>query len=385
MLPTARNGGRVLMTADAVGGVWQYAVELAAGLARTGIETVLAVMGQPPAPAQLRQAAAAGAVVVDAAYRLEWMPGAERDLPAAAAWLQRLSARFAPDIIHLNGYALASPERSAPLVIVAHSCVCSWWRAVHGVAAPADWQGYALRTGRGLRAADVVVAPSRTFLAMIEREYGALPATAVVPNGRDPGQYRAAPKEPLVFAAGRLWDKAKNIAALEAAATGLRWPCHVAGPTIAPDGSEAFQPRALRHVGVLDDAGMREWLARAAIFAAPALYEPFGLTALEAALSGCALVLADIPTYRELWPGAALFVDPSRPHTLRAAIDRLIDNPQEQARLADAAAVCARRFRTQTMVDGYRQAYADAAERWLRSAGALRSMRTPSARQEATL
>ena len=39
-----------------------------------------------------------------------------------------------------------------------------------------------------------------------------------------------------------------------------------------------------------------------------ALYEPFGLAVLEAAQAGCALVLSDIPTFRELWDGAALFV-----------------------------------------------------------------------------
>ncbi len=31
----------------------------------------------------------------------------------------------------------------------------------------------------------------------------------------------------------------------------------------------------------------------------PARYEPFGLSVLEAALSGCALVLGDIPSLRE--------------------------------------------------------------------------------------
>ena len=33
----------------------------------------------------------------------------------------------------------------------------------------------------------------------------------------------------------------------------------------------------------------------------PARYEPFGLSILEAALSGCALVLGDLPSLRELW------------------------------------------------------------------------------------
>ena len=50
---------RVLMTADAVGGVWTYALELAAGLDRAGVAVVFAVMGPPPdrGPARRRRAA----------------------------------------------------------------------------------------------------------------------------------------------------------------------------------------------------------------------------------------------------------------------------------------------------------------------------------------
>ena len=51
-------------------------------------------------------------------------------------------------------------------------------------------------------------------------------------------------------------------------------------------------------------------MRRSAIFAAPSRYEPFGLAVVEAAISGAALVLADIPTFRELWSDAALFVSP---------------------------------------------------------------------------
>ncbi|HET9225405.1 MAG TPA: glycosyltransferase family 1 protein, partial [Thermoanaerobaculia bacterium] len=38
---------KVLMTADTVGGVWNYALELARGLADQGIEVALASMGNP--------------------------------------------------------------------------------------------------------------------------------------------------------------------------------------------------------------------------------------------------------------------------------------------------------------------------------------------------
>src|SRR3546814_16818778 len=60
-------------------------------------------------------------------------------------------------------------------------------------------------------------------------------------------------------------------------------------------------------LGVLGEASMAAWRERAGIFVSPSLYEPFGLAVLEAAMSGCALLLSDIPTFRELWDGAAVF------------------------------------------------------------------------------
>jgi len=64
---------RILMTADAVGGVWSYALDLATELGKQDVATVLAVMG--PISAQHReQAAAIPSLTLEAApFKLEWM------------------------------------------------------------------------------------------------------------------------------------------------------------------------------------------------------------------------------------------------------------------------------------------------------------------------
>ena len=43
---------RILMTADTVGGVWTYALELTRALQTYEVEVLLAVMGPPLSPAQ---------------------------------------------------------------------------------------------------------------------------------------------------------------------------------------------------------------------------------------------------------------------------------------------------------------------------------------------
>ena len=106
---------RVLMTADAVGGVWTYAMELARGLTRSDFEVVLAVLGPSPRDEQLSGAAEIGLTLVHGGYALEWMPGADHDLDDAGAWLLDLQDRFSPDLVHLNGFAHAALPWQVPV------------------------------------------------------------------------------------------------------------------------------------------------------------------------------------------------------------------------------------------------------------------------------
>ena len=121
----------------------------------------------------------------------------------------------------------------------------------------------------------------------------------------------------------------KNGQVLDAAAAQIAWPVIMAGPCTGPDGSR-FTPRHAACPGSLSASDIRAAMARAAVFAAPSRYEPFGLAVLEAACAGAALVLADIPTFRELWDGAAIFVTPYDPRAWAAAITALAADPQRR-------------------------------------------------------
>lgn len=85
-------------------------------------------------------------------------------------------------------------------------------------------------------------------------------------------------------------------------------------------------------------------LSRASIIVSPSLYEPFGLAALEGARSAAALVLADIPTYRELWSDSAIFFDPRRADSLKAALNRVIEDSDLREELGQKALARSRRY-----------------------------------------
>ena len=349
---------RVMMTADTGGGVWSYALELARGLAEHGVATLLATLGTS-ASAPQRQAAARvpGLTLEHGDFPLEWMDETRAAQAAAGEWLLDLATRWEPDIVHLNHYGHGDLPWPAPSLVVAHSCVYSWHAHVHGTVAPPRWGAYREAVTRGLRHARLVVAPTYAMLADIDRLYGPLPRRLVIHNGRRPEDYPPAPKRERVLSAGRLWDEGKNVAALAQVAPRIDWPVAVAGETRHPDGSEA-DLAGVQWLGRLDEGEMAEAYAESGIYVLPARYEPFGLSVLEAAMAGCALVLGDIPSLRELWRDAALFVPPGDSEALAAALRRLTRDAPLRARSAQRAQRRALRYTAARMTRRYLDAYA---------------------------
>jgi glycogen synthase len=348
---------RVLMTADTVGGVWNYSLQLSAALARYGVEVSLATMGKPLSPNQWQEAAAVpNLTVYESAYKLEWMEHPWDDVQAAGAWLLDLERRLRPDVVHLNGYVHGALLWRAPVMVVGHSCVLSWWEAVKGESAPPSLGRYRHEVRRGLRAARLVVAPTGAMLAALERHYGPLPNTRVIYNGQDTSTFTPGHKLHCVLSVGRLWDEAKNIAALQAVAPRLSWPVYVAGEERHPDGGEV-DLAGVYPLGRLSSAELAARYASASIYALPARYEPFGLSVLEAALSGCALVLGDIATLREVWGNAAMFVPPDDTAALHAAIEGLIAGEGLRLEMAGRARQRASHFTTERMAAAYFQMY----------------------------
>jgi glycosyltransferase involved in cell wall biosynthesis len=353
----SRHPKRILMTADPIGGIWTFALELGHALEPYGIEFALATMGGPLTPDQHDEIAAHKNIrLFESDLRLEWMDDPWPDVAHAGEWLLEIGSGFRPDLVHLNGYSHAVLPWNAPVVVTAHSCVLSWWQSVKNQEAPPQYDEYRRRVARGLSAADLITAPSLAMRHSLAQNYGCLKECAVIHNGRDPRLFRPGTKKRIVFACGRIWDEAKNLHLLDRLALELEWPIEIAGDCRHPSG--AMLPlRHARCLGKLGRGEMAERFAEAAIFVQPACYEPFGLSPLEAGLSGCALVLGDISSLRELWADAAIFVSPNNPSGLRDSLDRLIHNEPLRIELGTRARARALEFSSYHMGKRYLAAY----------------------------
>ncbi len=278
------------------------------------------------------------------------------EVERAGRWLLDLAGRFSPDMVHLNGYVHAALPWGCSVLVAAHSCVFSWWSAVYGEAAPSAYQEYQRRVRAGLAAADLIVAPTAAMLGALEQHYGQITQGWVIHNARDFDGFTPSPKLPKIFAAGRAWDQAKNLSLLNAAAPRVGWPVLLAGDCQHPSGG-SLRFANLQCLGKLDADAVRAQFAVSAVYALPARYEPFGLSALEAGLCGCALVLGNIPSLREVWGDAATFVEPDDADGLAAALNRLIADGDWRREMGRRARTRALGYTLSEMAEQYLAAY----------------------------
>ncbi|MGZ4814106.1 MAG: glycosyltransferase family 4 protein [Terriglobales bacterium] len=354
----------VLVTADTVGGVWTYTRELVTGLSQRGVRVTLVSFGEIPTAAQCQWLEGLRNVDLRAtAFRLEWMQSSQDDLRASSEFLESLVRETRPDLLHLSQYCYGALKVDVPKIVVGHSDVISWWVAVHGQEPPEDeWiREYCDVVRAGLTEADVVVAPSRWMLDQLREHHGTIRQGVVIYNGRNPALFNPhVSKEDLVLAVGRAWDRAKQVSLLTEASHNM--PVWVVGAEEHPDPAfrshKVNRGRGVRYCGERNEAQLRQLFGRASIYAATSRYEPFGLAPVEAALSRCAVIANDIPTFRELWGESAFYFRRNDAGDLARAIEELRGDRELRTTYANLAYRRAnQRFRAERMINDYMNLY----------------------------
>jgi glycosyltransferase involved in cell wall biosynthesis len=346
---------RVLLTTDVIGGVWDFSVSLARELAVRGTEVVLLALGEP-SPDQQQQARQASAELIAEPLRLEWMQDSQADVTATQRLVSRLVAELRPDVVHANQFAAACG--SAPVVLTLHSDVLSWRRWTLGAeGVPPEWRAYVALVRQALARADAVVAVSGFLAREVQALYAASRAIEVIPNGWPaPAEPHHAPRKNQTLVAGRAWDAAKNVRlALDSRPPGAT--VVLAGEQRHPEsGGLAELPADVEALGFVPRQQLDRLLSQTRIYLSAARYDPFGLLPLQAALAGCALLLSDIPSYREVWGDAAAFFEPRE---LRERWHWLLEDDPACASLAARARQRAlERYSPARMAEGYREVYA---------------------------
>lgn len=356
----------VLITADTVGGVWTYTRELVSGLVERDVRVTLVSFGRMPSAEEtewLRDLP--NLDYRPTPYRLEWMRDPQSDIASSCEYLEAVIREVRPDLLHLNQYCYGTVSPWLPRVVVAHSDVVSWWVGVHGHE-PEDspWMRWYRETViSGLSCADIVVAPSQWMLNAIRKHYVRPSVGIVIHNGRTPALFDAGEeKEKFVLGVGRLWDRAKQASLL--LEQDHRVPVWIVGSQEEPGNNSAnllnmkLGRGEFKLLGEKSQEQLRGLFARASMYAATSRYEPFGLAPLEAAFSKCALVMNDLPVFRELWGDEVCYFQQNDARALAETIEELASNSQLRREYAERAYARARQtFTADRMVDDYASLY----------------------------
>jgi glycosyltransferase involved in cell wall biosynthesis len=309
--------------APAIGGVERVVEQLARGLARRGI--AVEVITTDPTR-QLPQRELRDGVLVrrfptlanDATYYVA---------PRLAAWLKRNAARYA--LIHAHSYhtalapqaALAAWAAGTPLLLSPYfhgGGHTPWRQALH--------MPYRLAGHWMVRQARRLIYISQAERALFEAHFGPGQAHLLAPCGVDTAALLAAQPHPqpigrkIILAVGRL-EAYKQTDQLLMALPLLppEYELVVIGngpqrPWIEQLAAELGVRARLRLLDHVPQADLLSWYRSADVFVSLSQRESFGMTLLEGAAAGAAIVASNIPAHREvagyLPPDRALFVEP---------------------------------------------------------------------------
>lgn len=351
---------RVMMTTDAIGGVWTFNAELSRELLASGCAVALVSLGRIPSAAQLDWVAAQvsrwGAKFRFAACDapLEWMQDNWGAISEAQPLLKRIAREFCPDVLVSSQFCFGAFPGAMPRIVVAHSDVVSWAQACRGGSlAPSDWlDRYHKLVQDGLRDADAVVAPTQWMLNALAATYHLPDEARVILNGRTLTTPSRTPQCYLqAVTAGRLWDEGKNLRMLAQVESPM--PILLAGETTHEFSYMEEHCGQARLLGRLSEDELLEVMRQSAIYICTSTYEPFGLAPLEAALCGCAVAANDIPSLREVWGDAALYFHDA------ASLSSLLDVLDADAGLLARARTRARRWAQQLTARKMAKGYLD--------------------------
>ena len=282
--------------------------------------------------------------------------------PAADPWWNLHAARRASaecDVFLSSNSYLTTWALSVPGVPIVHDLIA--FDPAMRPNARSAWiervtLGPAVRTSKLLLAnsqatADALTArfPAARGRTVVAR-FGVAPTLAAAP---DPAEAAELPAPGFVLAVGTL-EPRKNLPRLVEAYGRLPEVLQQAHP-LAVVGALGWETgetlEALRslgdraHVlGHVSDRALAELYRRCAVFAFPSLGEGFGLPVLEAMGAGAAVLTSDVSSLPEVGGDAVAYADPRDVGALAAALQRLLEDPGERARLGAAGEARAAEF-----------------------------------------
>ena len=294
-------------------------------------------------------------VPVNATNRIEWVRGEQQYLP-------RMASRAGVDVLHSLG-STAPAWGSFRRVVTVHDLIYRRYPEAHaGLRA----QGMRILVPLAVRRSHTVIAVSHSTrndliellrtppgkVDVVPMGMGALRRAEALPEADTRERFELGRRRVLLSLSAK--RPHKNLAVLLSALA--RRPAQGRPVLVLPGYKTAYEAELVsraRSLGVESDVRFPKWVSEpeleglwqlADAFVYPSLYEGFGLPLLEAMARGVPVASSNASSLPEVAGGAALLFQPHDEAAIAAAIERLLDDAREAARLRAAGIAQAAKF-----------------------------------------
>ena len=321
---------KLLMTTDVKSEVWDYSLTLSRALLKhINAEILMISLGGNPTDTQREELKDLNIEFQFTDFSPDLFADIEAnpDILKMKSLFESTIKEFNPHIVHLN-HGYPNFDFNKPCVFACHGDLLNkkMWHSDtnrHG-SLHQNLLNYKQIINKNLNKSDIIIAQSRFIAECIIKTYNFRKGIKIIYNGIDYKPYSGMPETPTLLASGDLSDRSKNINLLLNIAYKL--PDNIKIKIIGESLPDKKLPRNVEFLGNLSGSELQEVYKNSSIYLALSSYEPNGLSSIQAAYSGCAILANDIPVFKELWGDCACIFEKDNVNSLMRCINNLVEN-----------------------------------------------------------
>lgn len=311
---------KLLMATDVKSEVWNYSLTLSRELLKhINAEILMISFGGMPTDSQKKELEDLNIEFqfTDFSTDIEFNP----DISKIKTTFESSIKSFNPHVIHLN-HLYFDLIFNKPCVLACHKIFNDSINRYNHL--DKDSLNFKQIMNKSLNNADIIVAPSRFFAENIIKTYNFTKGIKIIYNGVDYKPYSDMPESSTLVACGNLSDNNKSMNLLLSIAYKL--PDNIKIKIIGNLQSDRKLPKNVEFLKNLSNLELQEVYKNSSIYIALSNFEANGLSSIQAAYSGCAILANDIPVCKELWGDCAYVFERDNAISLMRCINNLVEN-----------------------------------------------------------
>ena len=322
---------RLLMTTDVKSEVWDYSLTLSKALLKhINAEILMISMGGNPTDSQKKQLEDLNIEFQFTDFSSDFSidDKVNPDDSKIKTIFESSIKSFNPHIVHLN-HGYPDFDFDKPCVFACHANILNkkLWNDSINRYSPLhkNLLNYKQIINKSLNNADIIIAPSRFFAENIVKTFNFTKGIKIIYNGIDYKPHSCLKESPTLVTFGNMSDNIKHINLLLNMA--YRLPDNIKIKIIGDSQFDRKLPKNVEFLKNLSNFDLQEVYKNSSIYLALSNYESNGLSSMQAAYSGCAILANDIPACKELWGDCAYIFDRDDQNSLMRCINNLVENP----------------------------------------------------------